>query len=133
MIRCQQVSPTGEGRWESEGQGLPLSLPKSWASDLWPSLGCSLVLSPALLPALSSPAHRTAASSPLLPAHLLSVCSSPVGAPADTGWSPQEADSETGSKKEDVYWGWLLRLMPVEAGAGHGVGQKQELEGEAEL
>ena len=70
MIRCQQVSPTGEGRWESEGQGLPLSLPKSWASDLWPSLGCSLVLSPALLPALSSPAHRTAASSPLLPAHL---------------------------------------------------------------
>ena len=48
-------------------------------------------------------------------------------------WVPQEADSETGSKKEDVYWGWLLRLMPVEAGAGHGVGQKQELEGEAEL
>ena len=29
--------------------------------------------------------------------------------------------------------GQLLRLMPVEAGAGAGVGLKQELEGEVEL
>ena len=102
--------------WTRGAWGLPLHVTKSWASDLSSSHGHSLLCKPTF--PSSQPwclLLRGQRSQPSPPSALaLSLFLFLLGLMADTRWSLQEADSEMRSKREDVYGGRLLRLMPVE-------------------
>lgn len=98
----RRFSRAAEGGCESEGVGgLPLHPAKSWASELPSSHRCSLLYGSASWS--PQPIGQRLLSSQDPGYHFVSF---PAGHAADTGLSPREADSGTGSGTEGMSGDW---------------------------